>query len=357
MSTTSRRLTAATAALLLLLVWLVWPRPTAVTLPEPPAVTAAPEAPEAPVAVAPDAPPPPRTEVVEAAVDQDAEAEEPSMDLIRCALPEVAKDAPWFELDLRYDAPAGDGYTTSHHTFTAATQDGQIFFPADMPAHPDDMIYELPGFMPARANWTADGCTLEEPEVATVVQGTVVGPFHEATYVRVTGCDGSATVREPGASFQIDAPPDVDCVLYATRNDGLHRTQSPEVALTTRADGVTGIVLTLPKRRTGGLGVKTTEVEDGLAITALRRDAPAHLAGLRVGDVLLTVDGKEVDADNVTELMVGPEGDTLTLTVDRGKGPEEVTLTRDVVPSDQHMVPREGGGSSSETIPDAWIEA
>lgn len=71
----------------------------------------------------------------------------------------------------------------------------------------------------------------------------------------------------------------------------------------------------------------------GLEVGYVFRKSPARQAGIKAGDVIVTVDGESIRGEEV-ELIVakikGPEGTDVTLGIrDQGKGrPREVTLTR-----------------------------
>ncbi len=68
----------------------------------------------------------------------------------------------------------------------------------------------------------------------------------------------------------------------------------------------------------------------GALITSVASDSPAAKAGLQVGDRIIAVDGKTVDATNTLTTLLGAykPGDTVTLRVARpGEGERDVTVT------------------------------
>lgn len=68
----------------------------------------------------------------------------------------------------------------------------------------------------------------------------------------------------------------------------------------------------------------------GALITSVAEDSPAAEAGLQVGDRIIAVDGKTVDATNTLATLLGAHkpGDTVTLRVARpGEGERDVTVT------------------------------
>lgn len=88
-------------------------------------------------------------------------------------------------------------------------------------------------------------------------------------------------------------------------------------------------------RRSGkyqGIGADIEYVEGLPTILTLYRDQPADEAGLKTGDRLLEVDGRETigyNREQLEEIMRGFPGTTMKLTVDRpGVGVQKIELTR-----------------------------
>lgn len=78
----------------------------------------------------------------------------------------------------------------------------------------------------------------------------------------------------------------------------------------------------------GGIGLRPGPTDDqkSVQVLAVTPGGAAEAAGIKVGDLILTVDGRPVDPANVdgmSERVRGEEGTTVTLTVKRG----EQTLT------------------------------
>ena len=87
-----------------------------------------------------------------------------------------------------------------------------------------------------------------------------------------------------------------------------------------------------------GIGVVFSQNANTKISTAVQvyPDSPAEKAGVKAGDILYKVDGEDVTAEDLSEVVArirGEEGTTVTLTVLRGENHEEVTLdiTRGVV--------------------------
>jgi carboxyl-terminal processing protease len=82
-----------------------------------------------------------------------------------------------------------------------------------------------------------------------------------------------------------------------------------------------------------GIGARVEKTDDGgVLVGYLFAQQPAERAGLRVGDVITAVDGKDVaplTLDEAIALIRGPEGSPVTLTVRRGTGAAiEIKVTR-----------------------------
>jgi PDZ domain-containing secreted protein len=75
--------------------------------------------------------------------------------------------------------------------------------------------------------------------------------------------------------------------------------------------------------------VVESDVEPGATILDVVPDSPADRAGLRAGDVVVAVDGQELDAENdLAGLVAAHEpGDSVTLEIEEpGEGPRQVTV-------------------------------
>lgn len=90
------------------------------------------------------------------------------------------------------------------------------------------------------------------------------------------------------------------------------------------------------ERRVGqsGLGLRVERRGERLVIAAVVPNGPAALAGIRVGDTLLAVDGRRLsgnDPGQAAALLEGVEGSLVTLTLARGGRRRDVALMREVV--------------------------
>ncbi len=85
-----------------------------------------------------------------------------------------------------------------------------------------------------------------------------------------------------------------------------------------------------------GIGAQSNKIGDYVTITELYKDQPADKAGIKVGDQLIAVDGKDVvgkDPDQVNDILRGFPGTEVELTLRRPgeKNDLKVKLTRDEV--------------------------
>jgi carboxyl-terminal processing protease len=86
-----------------------------------------------------------------------------------------------------------------------------------------------------------------------------------------------------------------------------------------------------------GIGVTIEQVDHQTVIHSVMKNAPADKAGIRAQDVIVKVDGKSVQGmslEEVSQLIMGPKGTTVTLTVKRPSAPDQLLnfrITRDQV--------------------------
>lgn len=79
----------------------------------------------------------------------------------------------------------------------------------------------------------------------------------------------------------------------------------------------------------GTVGVGLSEERGQVSFTWLAPEGPAALAGMRVGDTLVAVDGVEVHSRQEAEVRLqGAPGTPVRLRVRRGAGEHSIQLTR-----------------------------
>ncbi|MGB3766058.1 MAG: S41 family peptidase [Phormidesmis sp.] len=84
-----------------------------------------------------------------------------------------------------------------------------------------------------------------------------------------------------------------------------------------------------------GVGIRFEEQAQGLVVTSVLANSPAQAAGVNVGDVILTLDGRSsrnLNLETASQLIRGESGSQVSLTVRRADSSEAtLTLTRAVV--------------------------
>ncbi len=100
-------------------------------------------------------------------------------------------------------------------------------------------------------------------------------------------------------------------------------------------------------RRSGqaGLGLRLTAGPRGVAVAEILPDSPARGSALRIGDLLLAVDGEPVapgDLAGAEALLRGEPDSAARLLVGRGRARRQVVLRRDAVPPPSVRAERRG---------------
>jgi carboxyl-terminal processing protease len=102
------------------------------------------------------------------------------------------------------------------------------------------------------------------------------------------------------------------------------------------------------ERREGnaGIGASIEEKHGAIAVSAVVSDGPAGLAGIRTGDIILSVDGRatrRASAREVQNWLEGAEGTPVVLAIRSGSSPvRTIRLTRMQVPERNIFVSRAG---------------
>lgn len=80
-----------------------------------------------------------------------------------------------------------------------------------------------------------------------------------------------------------------------------------------------------------GIGIQYSPVDSGMFIHEVSSNSGAEKAGLKAGDIITSVDGKDVkglDQDQVRKLIIGPEKTIVTIEIIRGGQKHKVDVTR-----------------------------
>ncbi|MBR5049082.1 MAG: S41 family peptidase [Erysipelotrichaceae bacterium] len=83
-----------------------------------------------------------------------------------------------------------------------------------------------------------------------------------------------------------------------------------------------------------GIGVRYSELEDGILVSEVLDFSPAQAAGVQAGDIIVAVDGRDVktfESEELLNAIRGLKGTDVTITVQRGNDRLDITITRDEI--------------------------
>ena len=89
-----------------------------------------------------------------------------------------------------------------------------------------------------------------------------------------------------------------------------------------------GPFATRPVKGSGFIGLGTADSDDGLRVEKVGKNSPAENAGMEIGDILLSLNGKEIDNKDVFKSMLKEmsEGDKVELKILRKNEEKTITL-------------------------------
>ena len=126
-----------------------------------------------------------------------------------------------------------------------------------------------------------------------------------------------------------------ECQLRATRRDGVLRAMTTET-VQIEADEETRHTLTLPHRKTGGIGIGFRNSSMGKHVLNVVENTPAYDSGLEAGDIVIAVDGEpisEMSDEEFIATMTGAVGTRVEFTV--------AYMTEDGWKEEKHQVTRQ----------------
>jgi len=85
----------------------------------------------------------------------------------------------------------------------------------------------------------------------------------------------------------------------------------------------------------GGIGALIRQIGDYIFISEPYEDCPAAKSGIKAGDKILSIDGKNMakkTSDEVSDALKGPKGTSIELEIERkGEGKKKITIARDEI--------------------------
>lgn len=83
-----------------------------------------------------------------------------------------------------------------------------------------------------------------------------------------------------------------------------------------------------------GLGITITWVEGVCTVVEVAENSPAEKQGIKVDDVIIGVDSKDVTKstlEEISELLTGEKGTSVSIKMKRGEEEKDFTVTRDII--------------------------
>lgn len=176
-----------------------------------------------------------------------------------------------------------------------------------------------------------------EREAAALVRihGVVEGDFQGAS-VWVRACGRRVGIPSHDRTFEIRMPAQ-PCDVRAWRVQGLLERPGPAVAVDPVPGDDIEVVLRLPRGGSAGFGFRFQPREDGVLVLQVHPDTPAHDAGLRSGDLILTMDGVDVAGMSQEDFLATSLGHEGTLGRMEIEGPdgtlEQLEMRRELIPA------------------------
>jgi hypothetical protein len=130
-------------------------------------------------------------------------------------------------------------------------------------------------------------------------------------------CDGYGRRLEADEQgwFELDLQAPASCTVIGYRRDGLLLARSAPLSMELVPGEDLEFDLIVPASRTGGVGVTIGEHEYGIEAVLVHEGTPAWEAGLRPGDVITQVEGRDavdLSPDDFVQVMTGPEGSNVS---------------------------------------------
>lgn len=219
--------------------------------------------------------------------------------------------------------------------------------PVTVPEPAEALCTPAPGAAtPAPAPFVDDADDTGGPLVTLDVRGTLRidavrddGTPEPDAVLELINCP-PARQRERGAVslWRMDPGP---CTVVAWRPDGILRTPYQMTRIRIAAGEETRLAFTFPAEVTAGVGISYHASDVGLEVDAIVPGSPAEAAGLVAGDLVLAIDGEDVEDltdEELADLLTGSEGTPVSLTLafegETGLLEEEIGITRAFLPAD-----------------------
>jgi len=229
----------------------------------------------------------------------------PSGYTVTCTIGGPITDGP---VDALLDLPRKEDGTYSFHVGLNAEIRGGRLTLREQKAEGSALIV-VPGFNSVRVGWSMDAsgnvvCGPVGFEKSGFVYGTVAGLVTNRTWV--AGCRTRTQVVN--GRYSLEAR-EGSCTLVAFRCDGQLLVTGSSADIQIMGGERHFVALQVPDVQHGTVGVELETSDDGPVVAGLAMGSPADRAGMRKGDLILAVDGNNVQdlgTDELFGLLAGP---------------------------------------------------
>jgi len=199
-------------------------------------------------------------------------------------------------------------------------------------------LLRLENYQPVAIEWSGHECVPELIRVthgSAMIQGVVTNSAgNPEPGVLVKGCDASGFTDNEGYYWLTSESHTTECQLTAARFDGGLISRSPAKNVVLIEDEVVTIDFIVSEYPNGGIGINLTRTSDGYLVKSFIEGGPAEGSALLIGDLVVKVDGidvQRIDEFELKERLMGDAGSHVSVTISSNGREETIRLRREIL--------------------------